>query len=125
MNVKVKEGKVTLSQAFGHATANLTALPAPLSTMHPTRSSSRPGQPPRQRWYGGIKAANGSIYGIPHTATGVLKITPETQQVEIIGLGLPEGGWKWHGGEAGADRKYNLPHLIYAAVPPEHGAARA
>ena len=71
----------------------------------------------RQKWYGGIVASSGSIYGIPQTATGVLKITPVGARgneagtealCEVVGEGLPVGGWKWHGGIATEDG-----HVIY------------
>lgn len=66
-----------------------------------------------QKWYGGLLAANGSIYGIPQNASGIIKINPTTQEVSIIGLGtLPEGEWKWHGGITTTDQKliYGFPN---------------
>lgn len=43
--------------------------------------------------------------GIPHNATGVLKINPMTQEVTVLAEGtLPEGRWKWHGGLASLDK---------------------
>ena len=55
-----------------------------------------------QKWYGGLRASNGCIYGIPLNASGVLKIVPATvnnnEDDEIYMFGnLPEGNWKWHG----------------------------
>lgn len=52
----------------------------------------------RQKWYGGLKGLNGSIYGIPQNAHKVLKITPETGEATTIGPDLGAGGWKFHGG---------------------------
>ena len=48
-------------------------------------------------------ASSGAIYGIPHTARGVLKIVPDSETCSVVGAELPEGGWKWHGGMANPD----------------------
>ena len=57
--------------------------------------------PGAQKWFGGILAADGCIYGIPHNSSGVLKIDPSTQSCTVLGKGkLQEGKWKWHGGLA-------------------------
>jgi len=56
-----------------------------------------------QKWYGGLCASNGCIYGIPQNAGGVLKVVPcrdehEEDQVLVLGEGvICEGEWKWHG----------------------------
>lgn len=69
----------------------------------------------KQKWFGGIFAkTNGCIYGIPHNATGVLKINPHTDECMILGDGiLPEGQWKWHGGLANLDgsKIYGFPNV--------------
>lgn len=58
----------------------------------------------KAKWYGGITGIDGCIYGIPHNATGVLKIDPTTQKITILDEGfLPQGRWKWHGGLASQD----------------------
>ena len=46
---------------------------------------------------GGITGLDGCVYAPPYTATGVLRINPNTDSVEVIG-NYPESGWKWHGG---------------------------
>lgn len=51
----------------------------------------------QNKWYGGIKGLDGCIYGMPYTATGVLRINPWDDTVQILG-DFPSGGWKWHGG---------------------------
>lgn len=51
----------------------------------------------QNKWYGGIKGVDGCIYGMPYTATGVLRINPRDDSVQILG-NFPLGGWKWHGG---------------------------
>lgn len=51
----------------------------------------------QNKWYGGIKGLDGCIYGMPYTATGVLRIDPTDDSVQILGS-FPSGGWKWHGG---------------------------
>lgn len=44
-----------------------------------------------------LQGLDGCIYGMPYTATGVLRIDPKNDSVEILG-NFPHGGWKWHGG---------------------------
>jgi hypothetical protein len=51
----------------------------------------------QNKWYGGILGNDGCIYGMCYTATGVLRIDPKYDSVEIIGE-FPEGNYKWHGG---------------------------
>lgn len=51
----------------------------------------------QNKFYGGIKGLDGCIYGMPYTATGVIRIDPRTDSVEILGE-YPLGGYKWHGG---------------------------
>jgi hypothetical protein len=51
----------------------------------------------QNKWYGGILGVDGCIYAPPYTATGVLRIDPANDSVEVLG-DFPEGGWKWHGG---------------------------
>lgn len=34
---------------------------------------------------------------MPYNATGVLRINPKDDSVEVLG-NYPSGGWKWHGG---------------------------
>ena len=70
--------------------------------------------------YGGVIAPNGAIYGIPQTATGVLKISPGARRadgsvgedaVTVVGEGtLGEGGWKWHGGVLVGTAIYAFPN---------------
>jgi hypothetical protein len=50
----------------------------------------------QNKWYGGILGADGCIYGMPYTATGVLRINPRNDSVQILG-NYPSGGYKWHG----------------------------
>jgi hypothetical protein len=46
---------------------------------------------------GGILGADGCVYAPPYAATGVLRIDPRTDSVDVIG-DFPPGGYKWHGG---------------------------
>ena len=39
-------------------------------------------------------AADGNIYGIPHSATQVMRFDPRTQQTTLVGGELP-GDYKW------------------------------
>lgn len=50
----------------------------------------------QNKFYGGILGTDGCIYGMPYTATGVLRINPRTDDVQILG-DFPAGGYKWHG----------------------------
>eukprot|EP00435_Cladocopium_sp_Y103_P009791 s3542_g2.t1 len=50
----------------------------------------------RDKWLGGELGEDGNVYGIPGSASRVLKIVPSTDQVELTGpemLGLM--GWPW------------------------------
>ncbi len=40
---------------------------------------------------------DGCVYAPPYAATGVLRIDPNTDSVDVIGS-FPPGGYKWHGG---------------------------
>jgi hypothetical protein len=53
-----------------------------------------------QKWFGGILGSDGCVYGIPQNASKVLKINPYTQECTLIGDGLGDGMWKYHGGTA-------------------------
>jgi len=64
----------------------------------------------KNKWYGGLLSPiDGNIYGICHNKNTVLKIDVHRQ--ECVELGdLPEGGFKWHGGNVGADGNvYGVP----------------
>ena len=41
------------------------------------------------KWFGGVLAADGNIYGIPFNATQVLCFDPRTQQATLVGDRLP------------------------------------
>lgn len=51
----------------------------------------------QNKWYGGIEGLDGCVYGMPYNATGVLRINPKNDSVEVLG-DYPSGRWKWHGG---------------------------
>ena len=44
----------------------------------------------KNRWYGGILGVDGCVYAPPYAATGVLRIDPRTDSVDMIG-DFPEG----------------------------------
>ena len=71
-----------------------------------------------KKWYGGVLAADGNIYGIPSNATQVLRFDPRTQQATLVGDELP-GGVKWSGGVLAADGNiYGIPsNAIPAPLP--------
>lgn len=51
----------------------------------------------QNKWYGGIVGVDGCVYAPPYTATGVLRINPKNDAVEVLG-NFPANEWKWHGG---------------------------
>ncbi|KKK72403.1 hypothetical protein LCGC14_2904230, partial [marine sediment metagenome] len=60
------------------------------------------------KWYGGVLAPNGMIYGIPRTATTVLKIDPSDDTTSPFGS--LAGSQKWLGGVLGVDGMiYGIP----------------
>ena len=62
-----------------------------------------PDLPGRWKFYGGLYSHTAkAIYGIPACAGGVLRIRLRDEDVQVIGT-LPEGGWKWHGGQTTQD----------------------
>ena len=64
----------------------------------------------RDKWTGGVLAADGNIYGIPHNATQVLRFDPRTQQATLVGDQLPGDRFKWSGGVLAADGNiYGIP----------------
>jgi hypothetical protein len=49
------------------------------------------------KWYGGITGNDNAIYGIPYSASNVLRIDANTDRVSLLGnFGLKE--YNWHGG---------------------------
>jgi DNA-binding beta-propeller fold protein YncE len=64
------------------------------------------------KWLRGVRAADGSVYGIPACGDGVLRISPEPEcEVSVIGRGaIPSGMWMWHGAQMGNDGNiYAIP----------------
>ena len=62
------------------------------------------------KWYGGVLAPNGKIYCVPHYATRVLEINPETKELTLFGSlsNIPN---KWAGGVLAPNGKiYCVPH---------------
>jgi len=54
----------------------------------------------QNKWYGGILGDDGAIYGIPYTASGILRIGYPyngSDDVRIIGS-FPQNQYLWHGG---------------------------
>ena len=61
------------------------------------------------KWFGGVLAPNGKIYGIPRNSTQVLEIDPETQTTTLFGS--LSGTSKWIGGVLAPNGKiYGIPH---------------
>ena len=69
--------------------------PAPVDRVSLVGPRLHPGL--KNKWYGGIRAEDGSIWGMPFNAPSALKITPETGAIEEVGA-FGRGGYKWHGG---------------------------
>ena len=60
------------------------------------------------KWYGGVLAPNGKIYGIPYNSPTVLEIDPETQTTQTFGS--LSGSAKWVGGVLAPNGKiYGIP----------------
>lgn len=60
------------------------------------------------KWVGGILGEDGCIYGIPNGASKVLKIDPNTEQIEFFGE-LPNKEFKYTGGCVYKDKIYGFP----------------
>ena len=61
------------------------------------------------KWYGGVLAPNGKIYGTPFGSTQVLEIDPVTQTTTLFGS--LSGSGKWAGGVLAPNGKiYGIPH---------------
>ena len=61
------------------------------------------------KWYGGVLAPNGKIYGIPRDSTQVLEIDPATQTTTLFGS--LSGNNKWNGGVLAPNGKiYGIPY---------------
>ena len=91
-----------------------------------------------QKWYGGLLANDGNIYGIPMNAPSVLRISPREQRAELLPIDAraspaaevsPSDRWKWHGGVLGADGRciYGMPSHADAVlkIVPATGRAYA
>ena len=53
----------------------------------------------KNKWYGGIKGRDGSIWGVPYNAPSALCIVPHPTHPTVSEVGaFACGGWKWHGG---------------------------
>jgi hypothetical protein len=60
------------------------------------------------KWYGGVLAPNGKIYGIPRNSTSVLVIDPATDTASTFGT--LSGSFKWIGGVLAPNGKiYGIP----------------
>ena len=51
----------------------------------------------KNRWYGGILGVDGCVYAPPYAATGMLRIDPRTDSVDVIS-DFPEGVTSGMGG---------------------------
>jgi len=51
----------------------------------------------QNKWYGGILGVDGCVYAPPYTASGVLRINPQNDNVQVIG-DFPPNNYLWHGG---------------------------
>lgn len=60
----------------------------------PSLAGVGPGQ---NKFYGGILGLDGAVYSPPYSATGVLRIDPKDDSVEVLGTFEP-GRYHWHGG---------------------------
>ena len=61
------------------------------------------------KWFGGVLAPNGKIYGIPRNSTQVIEINPDTQTATLFGS--LSGSDKWIGGVLASNGKiYGIPY---------------
>ena len=79
------------------------------------------------KWRGGVLAADGNIYGIPHAAVQVLRFDPRTQQATLVGDQLPPGVNKWIGGVLAADDniygiQWDADKVLRFTTPPPDAA---
>ena len=74
------------------------------------------------KWWGGVLAPNGKIYGIPYNSTQILEIDPEIGTTTLFGsLGT---GPKWVGGVLAPNGKiygipYNSTQILEIGLPQE------
>ena len=66
------------------------------------------------KWFGGVLAPNGKIYGIPYNSTSVLIIDPVTNTADTTTIsGLYAGTVKWIGGVLAPNGQiYCVPRYI-------------
>ena len=63
------------------------------------------------KWFGGVLAPNGKIYGIPSNSTSVLIIDPVTNTVDTTTITGLTGSNKWRGGVLAPNGKiYGIPY---------------
>ena len=61
------------------------------------------------KWFSGVLAPNGKIYGIPYNASTILEIDPETQTTSTFGS-VGTASYKWIGGVLAPNGKiYGIP----------------
>ena len=73
------------------------------------------------KWFGGVLAPNGQIYGISKLSALVLKIDPETDTATTFGS-LGSGGQKWLGGVLAPNGQiYGIPYFsaLVLKIDPE------
>eukprot|EP00435_Cladocopium_sp_Y103_P037387 s3053_g9.t2 len=58
--------------------------------------------PGRYKWLGAVLGSDGCLYGIPYNSQKILKITPNSEDVELIDVPL-KGRNMWQGGVQGPD----------------------
>lgn len=67
------------------------------------------------KWYGGVLAPNGRIYGIPRDATNILEIDPMTHTTAL--LASYTGQDKWAGGVLAPNGKiFGIPGFSYSLL---------
>ncbi len=63
------------------------------------------------KWFGGVLAGDGKIYGIPFSSPSVLIIDPSTNTADTTTISGLSGGGGWHGGVlAGNGKIYGIPY---------------
>ncbi len=62
-----------------------------------------------RKWWGGVLAPNGKIYGIPYSSASVLVIDPARNTTDTTSIAGLTGEGKWAGGVLANDQIWGVP----------------
>ncbi|MCB1179749.1 MAG: hypothetical protein KDK36_19380, partial [Leptospiraceae bacterium] len=74
--------------------------------------------PTNSKWFGGVLAPNGKIYGIPRSSNDIIVIDPSSDSATIITPSPSlSGNWKWAGGTLAPNGKiYGTPNYATSVI---------